>query len=274
MAEHVETMTPTSTQRLLAELRARGAARMRGAAGALGTGCSTSRSNHGAIRPGGLESYTQDLYEAFRDSEEFEPICLRERASRSPHATAAPRLVAVRDGRRGPEPVPLLHGQVRRRPVEIRRTVRQVAAEKQVLTTVLPRFPARPEPDVVHFQHTTFLGYDMIRGSRNTLPDVPDSVHPPRVRPDLPPRRADGAHEERGALPGGVAAPLPRVLPRRSAPQTFYMRKRFIQSHMSLVDCFIAPSEYVKRPLRRLGAPAATGSWSSRRASRRSATRA
>ena len=29
------------------------------------------------------------------------------------------------------------------------------------------------------------------------------------------------------------------------SPQTFFMRKRFIQSHLSLVDCFIVPSEYV-----------------------------
>ena len=28
-------------------------------------------------------------------------------------------------------------------------------------------------PDVIHFQHTRFLGYDMLRVARNTLPDVP-----------------------------------------------------------------------------------------------------
>ena len=38
--------------------------------------------------------------------------------------------------------------------------------------------------------------------------------------------------------------------------QTFFLRKRFIQSHMSLVDRFIAPSEFLARPLRRLGDPA------------------
>ena len=30
------------------------------------------------------------------------------------------------------------------------------------------------------------------------------------------------------------------------SPQTFFMRKRFIQSHLALVDHFIAPSDYVR----------------------------
>ena len=29
------------------------------------------------------------------------------------------------------------------------------------------------------------------------------------------------------------------------SPQAFYMRKRFIQSHLELVDCFVAPTDYV-----------------------------
>ena len=37
----------------------------------------------------------------------------------------------------------------------------------------LPRLPARHRPDVVHFQHTAYLGYDMVRVARNTLPDAP-----------------------------------------------------------------------------------------------------
>ena len=39
-------------------------------------------------------------------------------------------------------------------------------------------------------------------------------------------------------------------------PQAFYMRKRFIQSHMSLVDLFIAPSEHVKAMYAAWGIPA------------------
>ena len=67
---------------------------------------------------------------------------------------------------------------------------------------------------------------------------------------------ADGPRDERRAVRGGVSAPLPRVLPRTSRRRTFYMRKRFIQSHLCLVDLFIAPSEYVKAALRQWGMPA------------------
>jgi glycosyltransferase involved in cell wall biosynthesis len=35
----------------------------------------------------------------------------------------------------------------------------------------------------------------------------------------------------------------------------FYMRKRYIQSHLGLVDCFIAPSEYVKHRYAEWGLP-------------------
>jgi glycosyltransferase involved in cell wall biosynthesis len=88
------------------------------------------------------------------------------------------------------------------------------------------------------------MGYDTVRAARNALPGAPilytlheyipichrDGVLVRTLNDDLceeeSPRRC---HE---------------CFPEISKGE-FYMRKRFIQSHLSLVDCFIAPSEYV-----------------------------
>src|SRR4029453_2476201 len=39
------------------------------------------------------------------------------------------------------------------------------------------------------------------------------------------------------------------------SPQTFLLRKRFIKSHLNLVDVFIAPSEYVRDRYAEWGIP-------------------
>ena len=45
--------------------------------------------------------------------------------------------------------------------------------QKSALTRFFREFLLEQKPDVVHFQHTMFLGYDILRVTRNTLPDVP-----------------------------------------------------------------------------------------------------
>ena len=44
---------------------------------------------------------------------------------------------------------------------------------KDLYTEDLRRFLLALRPDVVHFQHTLFIGYDAIREIRRTLPDMP-----------------------------------------------------------------------------------------------------
>src|ERR1043165_6018291 len=44
---------------------------------------------------------------------------------------------------------------------------------KVFYTIHFDRFLPTYQPDIVHFQHTLFLGFDLIRQVRTTLPDIP-----------------------------------------------------------------------------------------------------
>ena len=140
-------------------------------------------------------------------------------------------------------------------------------ADKQVLTRFFRDFLLAQQPDIVHFQHTIFLGYDIVRESpKNTLPDVPIvyTLHeyvPICHRDGQMVRTLQRGSSARRSRRAAATSAFPR-----SRPQTFYMRKRFIQSHLSLVDLFIAPSEYVRDRYVDWGLPADEDRRSSRRA--------
>jgi glycosyltransferase involved in cell wall biosynthesis len=127
---------------------------------------------------------------------------------------------------------------------------------KQVLTRFFRDFLLAQKPDLVHFQHTIFLGYDVVRVTKNTLPDVPIVY---TLHEYLPICHRDGQMVRRN--PEGDLCQ--EESPRRChecfpdiSPQVFQMRKRFIQSHLALVDLFIAPNEYVRDQYVAWGLPA------------------
>jgi glycosyltransferase involved in cell wall biosynthesis len=113
---------------------------------------------------------------------------------------------------------------------------------KSLYTADLRRFLLSVRPDVVHFQHSLFIGYDALREVRRTLPDVP-IVH--TLHEFLP-----ICHNK-----GQMVRTMDRSLcgeasPRRCgecfpeiSPAEFFLRKRFIQAQLGLVDLFVAPSE-------------------------------
>lgn len=111
------------------------------------------------------------------------------------------------------------------------------------------------EPDIVHFQHTLFLGYDMIREVKNTLPHAPIVY---TLHEFLPICHRDGQ-----MLRTGTNALCDHASPRRChecfpgiSPQNFFLRERFIKSHFSLVDLFIAPSDFLRKRYIDWGIPA------------------
>jgi glycosyltransferase involved in cell wall biosynthesis len=199
-------------------------------------------SNHAAIRPGGLETYTQDLYEAMRESDDFEPILIARAGPPFTHETcfhgwSAFALV-------GEDPNQYLiytntfapHSQFD--PLFGRWT------NKQVLTRFFAEFLLAQRPDIVHVQHSIFLGYDLLRIIRTTLPDAPIVY---TLHDYLPICHRDGqmvrTRTENLCLdesPRRCNECFPEI-----SPQTFFSRKRFIQSHFALVDQFIAPTQYV-----------------------------
>jgi glycosyltransferase involved in cell wall biosynthesis len=113
--------------------------------------------------------------------------------------------------------------------------------DKSLFTVHLREFLLEHKPDVVHVQHTLYLGVDLLREIRNTLPDaaIVYTLH------------EYYAICNRGGL---MVRTLEEELcdhdsPQRchecfpeTSPAEFFLRKRFIKSHLALVDHFLAPS--------------------------------
>jgi glycosyltransferase involved in cell wall biosynthesis len=196
--------------------------------------------NHPSVRPGGAEAYALELYEEMRSSDEFEPIYL---------AKGGPPLMQTGSLHSGTYFGPVnadsnqyffytdgydfdfLYGTIK---------------GKEFYTKFFNEFLLVFQPDVVHFQHTLHLGYDLIRQTRNTLPDVPILY---TLHEFLPICHRNGQmvrteHQNQELCHESSPRRCHECFPDIS-PQTFFMRKRFIQSNFSLVDLFLAPSHFL-----------------------------
>ncbi|HEX2179697.1 MAG TPA: glycosyltransferase family 4 protein, partial [Actinomycetota bacterium] len=114
---------------------------------------------------------------------------------------------------------------------------------KQMYTEHFRAFLLAYRPDVVHFQHTIFLGLDMITEVRRTLPEAAIVY---TLHEYLPICFNDGQMIRRDGSLCDHASPrrCHECFPERSS-QDFFLRERFIKSHLALVDLFVAPSRFL-----------------------------
>ena len=207
--------------------------------------------NHPSVRPGGAEAYALELYEEMRVSEDFEPIFL---------AKGGPPLAET--GR--------LHNGTHFGPVNEDSNqyffytdgyvfdwlYGTITSDKEIYTKHYHEFLTTFQPDVVHFQHTLHLGYDLIRQTRNTLPKaaIVYTLHEflPICHRQGQMVRTEHQNEElcRESSPRRCHECFPEI-----SPQTFFMRKRFIQSHFSAVDLFLVPSRFLLKRYVEWGIP-------------------
>lgn len=189
------------------------------------------------MRPGGAEVYALELYEAMRRAKAFEPVLLAKggppMSSASPHLGTTLGIVNddpnqyffYNDGSQ----FDWLFG---------------VSRQKEIYARYLPDFLAAYRPDVVHFQHTSFFGYDMICRVKNALPQaaIVYTLHEyaPICHRNGQMLRTFNQELCRESSPRRCHECFPDI-----PPQTFFMRKRFIQSHFSLVDLFLSPSKFL-----------------------------
>jgi glycosyltransferase involved in cell wall biosynthesis len=193
--------------------------------------------NHPEVRPGGAEYYALDLYEAIRDSsEEFDPVLI---SRTGPPVSEA---LSYHDGR----PVLAVNSDPNQYFFYVSFSgydhIYGKLPYKPPLTRFFREFLLSQKPDLVHFQHTMFFGYDILRVTRNALPDVPIvcTLHEflPICHRSGQMVRTKGNELCNEESPRRCNECFPTV-----TPQTFFMRKRFIQSHLSVVDLFITFSE-------------------------------
>ena len=205
--------------------------------------------NHPAITPGGAEEYALQLYKGMREAGEFDSVFL---ARSGPPVSITAR---VHEGR----PITMVNDDPNQyffyTDLSDWDWTFGRSPNKSALTRFYADFLLDQEPDVVHFQHSTFLGYEVLRVTRNTLPEAPIVY---TLHEFLPICYHDGKMVRTGSY-DLCSEPSPRrcheCFPLISQ-QTFFMRERYIRSHLSLVDLFISPSRFLRDRYIEWGIPA------------------
>lgn len=203
---------------------------------------------HPRSRPGGAEVYAHELHRHLRDGSEWESIFLAR--SGPPHSSEPAPAEGVRIGPvEGKADEYLLHtegldfdwmfGTMR---------------NEDLYTEDLRRFLLAVQPDVVHFQHTLFIGYDAIREVRRTLPGVPIVYTLHEFLPICHNKCQMVRTFDRSlcgeASPARCAECFPGV-----GRDRFLRRERFIRAALGLVDLFVAPSATLRERFVEWGIP-------------------
>jgi len=194
--------------------------------------------NHPTLRPGGAEAYALELYRTMREQPDIEPV------------------LVARSGRGG-DIDPTVHpgapfSVVGSDPNEYFLYTDtdgvdffyETYRDKSLYTVYIADFLRTFKPDVVHFQHTHFIGYDMLTLTRRLLPDVPIVY---TLHEYLPICHRDGQ-----LVRTTTEEPCLESSPRRCHecfpewPQAyFFLRERLIKSHLEHVDQFLCPSNFL-----------------------------
>jgi glycosyltransferase involved in cell wall biosynthesis len=194
--------------------------------------------NHPSVQPGGSEAYTLNVYETLRRSGEFEPLVVARVEAEHPERSQSPagsRFTPLPD-----DPNQYL--------VEIEQDGYdfhlQSFRDKSLYTRDFANFLATHRPDVVHFQHHLYIGCDLISTIRRILPATPIVYTLHEYLPICSHHgqliRTMGKQLCLEASPRRCNECFPNI-----PHQAFFLRQRFIQSHFSKVDLFIAPSRFL-----------------------------
>lgn len=194
--------------------------------------------NHPSVIPGGAEAYALELYEAMRASDEFEPLLVARIGS----------TVAVRRSPHPGAPFSAVNGDPNQyfafTETEHFDFFYMTLRDKDFYSRHFAEFLEAYRPDVVHFQHTLFLGYDLISLVRQVLPNAPIvyTLHEylPMCHHHGQLVRTTNGELCREASPRRCSECFPSI-----SPQDFFLRERFIRSHLDHVDLFLAPSRFL-----------------------------
>jgi glycosyltransferase involved in cell wall biosynthesis len=195
--------------------------------------------NHPSIRPGGMENYSEELFQAIRQSGRFDAAFVSRIGppDYTQEVHAGTRFALAGDSTN------LYYFYTGAEEFD---RVLWAARDKRVYTEDWRRFLELIRPDVVHFHHALWLGYDIIRETRSVLPHAPIvyTLHEfvPICHHDgqmVRTQTYDLCHES-------SARRCNQCFPDISV-QDFFLRERFVKSSFELVDMFIAPSEQLRQ---------------------------
>jgi glycosyltransferase involved in cell wall biosynthesis len=197
--------------------------------------------NHPTLFPGGAEIYALELFEALRGSDEIEPVLvaradLRQAEERGLYAGATFKTI---EG--DPQQYFMFTDFEKFDPVL------GTSSTKSLYIQEFAQFLRAQQPVVVHFQHTHIIGYDIVTLTRRVLPQAPILY---TLHEYLPICLREG-QMIRTELKGNELCTY--ASPRRCnecypeiSTQHFFLRERFIKSHLAGVDMFLAPSHFLR----------------------------
>lgn len=110
-------------------------------------------------------------------------------------------------------------------------------------------------PDVVHFQHTAWMGLELVRVARRTLPGIPIVYTLHEFLPICANRGQMVRTQTRALCDHASPRRCAECFPDRTAGE-FFLRKRLVQSHLAAVDVFVAPSRQLRDRFIAWGIPA------------------
>ena len=204
--------------------------------------------NHPELHPGGAEAYALEVYEAMRDSGLIDPILLARIGTN----------VARRRVSHPGTPFSAVNGDPRQyflfTETEHFDFLNMTSRDKDLYTRHLTDFLLEHRPDVVHLQHTQFIGMDLIGTIRRVLPEAPIVY---TLHEFLPICHHHGQMVRtfddrlcRRASPRRCHECFPDI-----SPQAFFLRERFIKGQLEDVDLFIAPSRQLLERYAEWGIP-------------------
>jgi glycosyltransferase involved in cell wall biosynthesis len=204
--------------------------------------------NHPSVMPGGAETYALELYTAMQSSESYHPVLL---ARTGPPVSAGGRAHegTLLESVPGDPDQYFFHTDIGEYDWFL-----SSSRNKEVYTRFYRQFLEALRPDVVHFQHTLFFGYDILRETRRTLPSAAIVYTLHEYLPIC---------HNNGQMFRTTGELCSQASPRRChecfpdiTPQQFFLRERFIKSHLSTVDVFVSPSRFLAQRYVEWGMPA------------------
>jgi glycosyltransferase involved in cell wall biosynthesis len=191
--------------------------------------------NHPTLHPGGAEAYSLELYEAMRETPGVEPVLLARIGSN----------VARRRVAHPGTPFSSVNGDPNQYFVFTETDhfdfFTLTSRDKSLYSRHLTDFLLSQRPDVVHLQHTHFIGVDIVSQIRRVLPDAAIVY---TLHEFLPICHRDGQMVRTfkdelctEASPRRCNECFPDL-----SPQAFFLRERFVKGHFANVDRFLAPS--------------------------------
>jgi glycosyltransferase involved in cell wall biosynthesis len=202
--------------------------------------------NHPTLHPGGAEAYALELYEGMRETPGVEPVLLARIGSNVARQRVAHPGTPFSSVNDDPNQYFVFTE------TEHFDFFTLTSRDKSLYSQHLTNFLLAQQPDVVHLQHTHFIGVDLLSQIRRVLPEarIVYTLHEflPICHRDGQMVRSFSSELCSESSPRRCHECFPQI-----SEQSFFLRERFVRGHFENVDLFLAPSAQLREKYLRWG---------------------